>query len=1008
MSYDIPPPLQHKEKIVFGLTFQQLAYAAPTFLIVSFIIFKTKLSIAVSGSISVIIILTATFFMFFDGKNKVKNWYNYIRNPKVEVMSSKLKEIIDIKKIDDKTVFLSKSKLSIIEIIPMNFMLKTEDEKQAIIIGFQKFLNSLDFPIQIHIASTKIYLDKHYNYTRNKVNQKIKETTNQEQITKYNSLINSYCDFVDDSIKNNNRNFYIIIKEKDNLEIQVKVCIEGLITLGLKVRQLDEKEITTNFHNYITGNEIKELKQEETKDVGHFLFSPKKVTFSTDHFIVGDKEQLFCKVISVIGYPQSVEMNFLNKIISSGEKYDISIHITPYPLETTMIQLNRDLQKQQADLYADNKKGILNPSLEIKFSSTRKVLEDLQRGKQKLFDVSLYIMCKGETKKEIDLLSKKVKADLDGLMIQNNIPYFQSMESYASILPLANNKLKINRNIHTEGLAAFFPFSSPFLDIQDDGILMGLNKNKIPYIKNIFNLANANGIILATSGSGKSYFTKLLLSRQFMNGCDIIIIDPQGEYLAITKHYMGECITLSKDSLTVINPLDLMGHDYIEKRLSLIDLFNIIIPDLNELQRSILDRAVDQTYENVGITGKDYESHNPPIMSDLLETLEKLEKSSVHQEKVTYRALINRIRMYTKRGVFGFLDQQTKINFNNRFVCFNIGAMPKQVKPVMMYLVLDYVFMKMKNDQRRKLLVIDEAWAMLQTAEESSYIFEIVKTCRKYNLGLLMITQDVADLVASKAGHAVLANTSYTFLLRQKPAVINNVSSTFHLSQPEKEFLISAKLGNGILILENEHQEIEVIASPEEHKLITTNPDEMIKESEQNKPTIQENNKESEKANLDLNKLVYLAKGLTILQQNVLNNHEYILKKGHGLEGGPYSYYVKQRHPESPEHTLLVGLIIEELKKYTDKIKTYQTRKPDIIFTNKAGQEIALEIETAKSLKFHKNQIDEKFLEVKKVYGNRAYIILTDLSWVNSYSKYNLKILGRNQIIEFAKLQFSN
>ena len=175
MSYDIPPPLQHKEKIVFGLTFQQLAYAAPTFLIVSFIIFKTKLSIAVSGSISVIIILTATFFMFFDGKNKVKNWYNYIRNPKVEVMSSKLKEIIDIKKIDDKTVFLSKSKLSIIEIIPMNFMLKTEDEKQAIIIGFQKFLNSLDFPIQIHIASTKIYLDKHYNYTRNKVNQKIKE-----------------------------------------------------------------------------------------------------------------------------------------------------------------------------------------------------------------------------------------------------------------------------------------------------------------------------------------------------------------------------------------------------------------------------------------------------------------------------------------------------------------------------------------------------------------------------------------------------------------------------------------------------------------------------------------------------------------------------------------------------------------------------------------------------------------------------------------------------------------
>src|SRR3989338_466533 len=217
----------------------------------------------------------------------------------------------------------------------------------------------------------------------------------------------------------------------------------------------------------------------------NFLLSPEKLTFFQD-YLQSDKK--LCKVISVTGYPHTVEEGFLDKLISSGQDYDISIHIEPFPIEFTMIQLNRELQKQQADMYAENKKGIINPSLEIKFKSTRAVLEDLQKGKQKLFNVSLYVMCKGSSEEEVKLLAKKVKADFDGLMIQSRVPGFRMINCYASMLPLANDQLKIERNIHTEGLAAFFPFSSPFLDIDDDGILLGLNKNKIPYIRNIFKL----------------------------------------------------------------------------------------------------------------------------------------------------------------------------------------------------------------------------------------------------------------------------------------------------------------------------------------------------------------------------------------------------------------------------------------------------------------------------------------------------------------------------------------
>jgi len=451
-----------------------------------------------------------------------------------------------------------------------------------------------------------------------------------------------------------------------------------------------------------------------------------------------------------------------------------------------------------------------------------------------------------------------------------------------------------------------------------------------------------------------------------------------------------------------------MGHDYLEKRLSLMDLFQIMFGDINELQKAILDRAIDMTYNNRGITRDDYESHVPPTMGELYNMLKKLDKDAVQQEKVTYRALMNRIHMYTKDGVFGFLDRQTEINFDNNFVCFNIGNMPKQVKPVVMYLVLDYVFMRMKNSNKRKLLVVDEAWSMLQTAEESSYIFEIVKTCRKYNLGLMMITQDVADLVASKAGHAVLANTSYTFLLRQKPAVIQNVSKTFNLSQTEKEFIISAKLGSGILILENDHQELEVIASPEEHKLITTNPDEMIKMSEKKKLKDTGIKKEDERADLDLNKIVFSGKGLSLVQINFLNNNGYVFKKACGLyNNNPKKFYVKDRPPESADHSLLVGLIVEELQKYTDEIDVYQTKKPDIVFKNKVRQEIVLEIETGAGFDKHKKRLEEKFSELKRKKGKRAYIILTNKSIANRYMRFGLPILGRMDILEFVRQQFS-
>ncbi len=998
MAYDIPPPLQHKEKILFGLTFQQLGYAAPAFLLLVIIVLKIKMSIYVSGTIGVLIALVAVFFMFFDGKERLLHLITFLRNKEVQVNSDKLKDIINIEKVENSIVATKKGKLSILEVIPMNLMIRPDEEKESIIAGFQKFLNSLDFSIQFHVSSHPISVRMHLKDLEIKMKDK-------------KELFASYCTFLKGTIEHNNiknRRFYVIIQEKYDLAIQTQVCKEKLESLGLKVRTLAGDNLLKMFYEYIADNQQKKLQDDqEIEEYMHFLLSPQKVVFYPDYFEIGKK---YCEVIAVTGYPHTVEIGFLDKIISSGENYDVSIHIEPFPINDTMIQLNRELQKQQADLYSDSKKGILNPSLDIKFASTRKVLEDLQKGKQKLFHVSLYIMCKGSNKAEVDVLAKKVKADLDGLMIQNSQPTFQMMDAYASMLPLAKNPLNVKQNIHTQGLSAFFPFSSPFLDIEHDGILLGLNKNKIPYIKNLFGLTNANGIVLATSGAGKSYFTKLLMSRMFMNDCDVIIIDPQGEYLGITEHYKGETITISKDSNTMINPLDLMGHEYLEKRLSLMDIFQIMFGDLTEVQKSILDKAIDLTYGRKGINGKKINPNSaPPKMQDLYQEMKNLEHKCASQERVTYRALLNRLRMYTEGGVFSFLDKETNINFSNNFVCFNIGNMPKQVKPVVMYLVLDFVYMRMKKSLKRKLLVIDEAWSMLQTAEESSYIFEIVKTCRKYNLGLLMITQDVADLVGSRAGHAVLANTSYTFLLRQKPAVIDNVKRTFNLSAAEREYLMCAEKGNGILILENEHQELHVIASEEEHNLVTTNPDEMRKKTEKKEGVVVE--KEKIDVTLDIEKDVHAAWDKSIEEGNFLSNNGYVLGSFHNLTKGKHKeYFVKKRAPEGAQHTFYVDIIYQELKKYTENVSKYRTERPDIVFVNAAGEEIAIEVETGVKAKYesHKDYFNDKFAKRVQEYGDRCYIFLTAMKYRNSYARHKMILLFRLQIKEFASLQFSS
>ncbi len=430
MSYEIPQQLEYKEKIIFGLTFKQLAYLflfAPLILI---IFFRTNLHIVIKIFLSINLLGLAAGFIFLNLDQHLKVWYAWFKLRNLDTQKKKDNFLL-VKEIKNDLIYTKDKKLAILKIEPINFSIKPNNSKEAITLIFQKFLNSLDFPIQILMNTETLNLEDYFKEMDKKISQ------NKE----FSTLFKKYKEHLQSiSSQNNvlNRNFYLIIPEKNDIGIQTKICQNKLDALGLKSSQVKTQELKKLISQFFEG------KIENYNNNSKFL----------------QINNTLNRIIYAHGYPRSVESGFLDRIVSSLGDFDLSLHIEPFDIETIMLILNKELQKQRADLYSAKIKGILNPSLEIKYEDTESVLKNLQKGKEKLFNVGLYINCRAKTKEELDLLTKRIEAELNALLIIPREPSFRMAQGFQSCAPLAHNSLKISRNITTEALSAFFPFTS--------------------------------------------------------------------------------------------------------------------------------------------------------------------------------------------------------------------------------------------------------------------------------------------------------------------------------------------------------------------------------------------------------------------------------------------------------------------------------------------------------------------------------------------------------------------
>lgn len=543
--------------------------------------------------------------------------------------------------------------------------------------------------------------------------------------------------------------------------------------------------------------------------------------------------QLLYKSFFVSAYPRYIEPNWLEPLIDFDHSLNIAMHIYPTNSKTVLDDLKRKIAEMEATIQTDLERGhVVNPAVQVALDDARDLQEQLVKGAERFFRLGLYITVPARSREELTNISKLVESTLGSLSITARETTLEMEDTFISTLPLGKDLLELNHNMDTTSLATTFPFTTSELT-SNEGIMYGINEhNDSLIVFDRFSLENANSVVFAKSGSGKSYFVKLEAIRSMMFGTQIIVIDPEREYLKLAEAVGGSYINFSSDSPVKINPFDLSAlaqegeNELGEKILSLTGFLKLVLGQLNASQSAILDRALSSTYRLKGITADPRTQKLPaPLMEDLYKVLVGMEDPSAQE-------IAFRLERFIKGSLAGIFSAPTNINLHNQLTVFSVRDLPEELRPLAMYLIIDYIWTTVRRDFRKRLLIVDEAWYMMKNPDSASFLTELAKRARKYYLGLTTITTDVEDFLAGDHGKEIISNSSIQVLMKQSPASIDKIGEMFYLSEGEKRLLLSAGIGQGLFFAGPAHVAIRVVASPLEHQLITTNPAEITAQNQ--------------------------------------------------------------------------------------------------------------------------------------------------------------------------------
>ncbi|UTX51367.1 DUF87 domain-containing protein [Candidatus Saccharibacteria bacterium TM7i] len=565
------------------------------------------------------------------------------------------------------------------------------------------------------------------------------------------------------------------------------------------------------------------------------LIAPSSLEIHSSHFRLGTK---YGRTLYVYGYPREIYTGWLSSIINIDEVLDVSMYIYPVESQVVLNNLRKKVTQLEASYAINSEKGkVRDPALEAAISDAEELRDKIQIGAERFFRFGLYVTLWADSMDELNFVQQKIETIFGQQMVFSKVASSQQEQGLNSTVPQMSDELQIRRNMNTGAISTSFPFTSA--DLTDNsGILYGINMhNNGLVIFDRYRLENANAVVFAKSGAGKSFTVKLEALRSMMMGTEIIIIDPENEYQKLAEAVGGAYVRLSLNSQVRINPFDLPrvidsdeADDALRANLvTLHGLFRLmlggsqttangsVMSGLTPAEEADLDQALIDTYARVGITS-DPLTHNspPPTIADLYDTLLHMGGSGP--------ALAQRLRKYTTGTFAGIFSQQSNIDINNPMVVFNIRDLEDELRPVAMYIVLSHIWNITRTIQKKRMLIVDEAWQLMKYEDSANFLFSLAKRARKYHLGLTTITQDVEDFISSKMGRAIVANSSIQLLLKQSSSAVDVLSDVFKLTEEEKKRLSNFPIGQGLFFAGQSHVHIQIQASATEHQLITTNP----------------------------------------------------------------------------------------------------------------------------------------------------------------------------------------
>lgn len=559
------------------------------------------------------------------------------------------------------------------------------------------------------------------------------------------------------------------------------------------------------------------------------LIAPPAMRLTPTALQVGET---MARAIFVIAYPRYLSTNWFSPIINLDFPLDISLYIHPIETGEILKNLRKSATQVQSEMTIEAEEGkIRDPILETALQDIEGLRDKLQQGTEKFFRFGLYMMLYGADERDLNQKTKTVEAILEAQLVYTKPAVLRMDQGFAATRPLANDVLDVANNLNTEPLSTTFPFVSSDLS-SNEGILYGINRhNNSLILFDRFKMENANMVVFAKSGAGKSYTVKLEVLRSLMFGTDVIIIDPENEYKHLCETVGGAFLKISLNSDVHLNPFDLpkMESDESDEGVfrnsvaNLIGLLHLMLGAVTPEEDSILDQAIREAYSVRDIhENSNFEKFSPqsfPTMSDLYAVLKNMEGAG---------SLAARLERYTQ-GIFsGFLNHQTNIETQNQLVVFNIRDLEEELRPIAMYIVLQYIWNSIRSKLKKRLIVVDEAWVMMQNEDAATFLFGIAKRCRKYYAGLTTITQDISDFMGSRFGKPIITNSSMQLLLRQSPSSIDYITETFYLTDHEKFLLLESNVGEGIFFAGTKHAAIKVIASYSEDQIITSDPRQLL------------------------------------------------------------------------------------------------------------------------------------------------------------------------------------